>query len=102
MSFEDWNAFRQGEIVRDVKLVCCECCGPAEGNVSFNETKEELCDSCAEQDELAADRDREEAANEAYHFSGEDMDGDHESGLASAGFGTDEDYGDYSGGGEDW
>lgn len=25
---------------------------------------------------------------------GEDMDGDHESGLASAGWGTDEDYGD--------
>ncbi len=30
------------------------------------------------------------------------MDGDHESGLASAGWGTDEDYGDFGGGGEDW
>ena len=28
-------------------------------------------------------------------YFGEDMDGDHESALASAGFGTDEDYGDY-------
>ena len=31
---------------------------------------------------------------------GESMDGDHESALASAGWGTDEDYGCY--GGEDW
>jgi hypothetical protein len=31
----------------------------------------------------------------------EDMDGDHTSALASAGFGTDEDYGDW-GGGEDF
>lgn len=29
------------------------------------------------------------------------MDGDHDSAMASAGFGTDEDYGCY-GGGEDW
>jgi len=29
-----------------------------------------------------------------------DWDGDHESGLASAGFGTDEDYGDF--GGDEW
>jgi len=31
----------------------------------------------------------------------EDMDGDHTSALASAGWGTDEDYGDF-GGGDDW
>jgi hypothetical protein len=31
----------------------------------------------------------------------EDMDGDHESALASAGFGTDEDYGSF-GGEDDW
>lgn len=97
MTFDAWTAFRQGEIVREVKLVCCECGGPAEGNVSFNETKEELCDSCAEQDQLKDERDREEAANEAYHFSGEDMDGDHDSAMSSAGMGTDEDYGDYGG-----
>lgn len=30
----------------------------------------------------------------------ESMDGDHESALASAGFGTDEDYGDYGAGGD--
>ena len=29
-------------------------------------------------------------------YFGEDMDGDHASALASAGFGTDEDYGGYS------
>ncbi|GEM_PF-6429908 len=31
----------------------------------------------------------------------EDMDGDHDSAMASIGWGTDEDYG-YYGGGEDW
>lgn len=30
------------------------------------------------------------------------MDGDHESGLASAGWGTDEDYGLYDSGDSDW
>lgn len=30
-----------------------------------------------------------------------EMDGDHASGLASAGFGTDEDYGDFGGGWEE-
>lgn len=30
------------------------------------------------------------------------MDGDHESALASAGFGTDEDYGDFGGNDDDW
>jgi len=32
----------------------------------------------------------------------ESMDGDHESGLASAGFGTDEDYGCFDGGCDEW
>lgn len=32
---------------------------------------------------------------------GEDMDGDFDSGMASAGFGADEDYGDYGYNGED-
>ena len=35
-----------------------------------------------------------------YYYD-DSMDGDHESGLASAGWGTDEDYG-YYGGDEDW
>lgn len=43
--------------------------------------------------EDAADRD-------ADMLPGEDMDGDFDSGMASAGYGTDEDYG-YYGGGED-
>jgi hypothetical protein len=33
-------------------------------------------------------------------YPGEDMDGDHDSAMASAGFGTDEDYGCF--GGDDW
>lgn len=35
-------------------------------------------------------------------YFNEDMDGDHESALASAGMGTDEDYGCFDGGLEDW
>ena len=102
MTLDAWLAHRDGERVRDVKLVCTECGGTAEGNCSWTDGSGEICDSCVEQDELADARDREEAANEAYHFSGEDMDGDHDSAMSSAGMGTDEDYGDYGGGGEDW
>lgn len=35
-----------------------------------------------------------DASDEGFY---DDMDGDHETGLASAGFGTDEDYGYYGG-----
>jgi len=45
----------------------------------------ELCDDGCEPDDLP----------------GEDMDGDHESALASAGFGTDEDYGGFGGDGSE-
>lgn len=38
---------------------------------------------------------------QAHDTFGEEMDGDHESGLASAGWGTDEDYGCYDSG-DDW
>lgn len=44
--------------------------------------KYSICDTCMKN------------ANDSEEY-GEDMDGDHESGLASAGFGTDEDYGHY-------
>ena len=44
---------------------------------------------------------RDEDDHEFDDEPNDDMDGDHESGLASAGFGTDEDYGDYGGDG-DW
>ncbi len=41
----------------------------------------------------------EETTDEGYcdDCYDESMDGDHESGLASAGWGTDEDYGDFGG-----
>lgn len=50
---------------------------------------------------LSVDRDEIEPDRDYYDDS---MDGDHESALASAGFGTDEDYGDFGGddGGDDW
>jgi hypothetical protein len=48
--------------------------------------------------EVEVDWDEEDYDEYDYDDS---MDGDHESGLASAGWGTDEDYG-YFGGGEDW
>jgi len=42
----------------------------------------------------------EEEMKNAWDDDHDDMDGDHESGLASAGFGTDEDYGYYGDDGE--
>lgn len=60
--------------------VCHDCIG-----------QEDVCSACwADYEEHGLD-----------DCPGEDMDGDHESALASAGFGTDEDYGCY-GGGEEW
>jgi hypothetical protein len=47
-----------------------------------------VCQECLEE---------ENAWDDDFH---DDMDGDHESGLASAGFGTDEDYGYYGDDGE--
>ena len=46
-----------------------------------------------ENDEQVAEQDAAEYASEREYDDG--MDGDHESALASAGFGTDEDYGHY-------
>ena len=43
----------------------------------------------------------EQLLEEPDYIPGEDMDGDHESGLASCGWGTDEDYGCY-GSGDEW
>ena len=46
--------------------------------------------------EIASHFDEEEEENEEWSDDYDDsMDGDHESGLASAGWGTDEDYGYY-------
>lgn len=43
--------FRQGETVREIKLVCTECKGKAEGNHSWTDGSGEICDKCAEEDE---------------------------------------------------
>jgi len=43
-----------------------------------------------------------DALGEPGDYYNDDMDGDHGSALASAGWGTDEDYGGYDGGGDDW
>jgi hypothetical protein len=60
----------------------------------FEEMLATIQDAALASDE-AADRDAES-------LPGEDMDGDFDSAMASAGFGTDEDYGDYGcPGGED-
>ena len=44
-----------------------------------------ICDGCMDSDDFQDEYDDED----------ESMDGDFDSGMASAGFGTDEDYGDY-------
>jgi hypothetical protein len=51
-------------------------------------------DSCYDPDNSCED---DEMYNYDDHddFYGEDMDGDHDSAMTSAGWGTDEDYGDY-------
>jgi len=57
------------------------------------------CCNCDEyaytgEDAIEQMREQEDAYPDDY-LPGEDMDGDHQSALASAGFGTDEDYGYY-------
>lgn len=67
---EDWPCCGCGgdiEKLRDAEF--CQVCGEPEGYC--------VCEQMDEKEEFDAD---------------ETMDGDHESGLASAGFGTDEDY----------
>ena len=49
-----------------------------------------------EDDDMYIHDDTVESNYDDYNdFYADNMDGDHESGLASAGFGTDEDYGSY-------
>jgi len=64
-----------------------------------------VCAACwADFGEWCDERDREERESMEDDYADEyddSMDGDHESALASCGWGTDEDYGDY-GGGDDW
>lgn len=44
--------FRQGEIVRDIKLICTECGKKAQGNHSWTDGSGEMCDECAANDGL--------------------------------------------------
>lgn len=52
--------------------------------------------------EPPSEEDMEDMAAEYEPQPDDSMDGDHESALRDAGFGTDEDYGSYGGGGDDW
>ena len=57
-----------------------------------------LCDVCDDlNDYVNEDYDTLGEYYEEQDWGADDMDGDHETGLSSAGFGTDEDYGDYGG-----
>lgn len=64
--------------MNDLELACI--CG-----ARLKENDDLLCHHCLKE---------QQAGNEEYY---EQMDGDHETGLASAGWGTDEDYGYYGG-----
>jgi len=72
----------------------CPHCGS--GNIAFagyagGDDEEFECDECENFFVITSpDDDESEPCDES-------MDGDHESALASAGFGTDEDYGSYGG-----
>lgn len=76
---------------------CCGCDFDAPGSVTITGvcgSNDLICDECAmdlrdggmDDDDYDYDTDRED-----FHLA-DDMDGDHESALASAGWGTDEDY----------
>ena len=86
----DAEAAMEGEGMDDIDYVCevCGCEVASEADLDDG-----VCEICAsEGDDVLVDEDDED------YIPGEDMDGDHESALASAGFGTDEDYGCFSGG----
>lgn len=75
----------------------CECCGlNTLCHVEFHPEPLSICESCMAEE--YDDREFDDPADEFENDCPEDyyddsMDGDHESALASAGFGTDEDYG---------
>lgn len=58
-----------------------------------------ICDACMDQDDDGYDYDRED---DYFGDIDESMDGDFDSAMESAGFGTDEDYNHYDYGNEDW
>lgn len=78
------------------------CCGHEDGCCpSFDENGKQLDMVCTCGKRLPVDAPYSicgqcmKMLNDGYDDIDESMDGDHESGLASAGFGTDEDYGAY-------
>lgn len=81
---------------RQLNMVCvCGAKLPIDSRYS-------ICASCM-RDPDDPDQWDEEFEDEEFDEDYDDsMDGDHESGLASAGFGTDEDYGYYGGGEDSW
>lgn len=46
--FDAIQAFRAGERYIGQPLVCCLCCGEAEGNYTDDECDEPVCDACIE------------------------------------------------------
>ena len=93
---DDLVARNEMELSRDlIKCDSCDCIFPSGDAIisyAFSDTIERsvLCPTCLFNDVLGDDGD----GDDDDHYD-DSMDGDHESGLASAGWGTDEDYGDY-------
>ena len=74
-SFEDWNDFRRGENPAPVKRTCCECGGPAQGNVDTRRTPDgpwlPLCDACNAADqggEVQKEKEEESGNPDPYHY----------------------------------
>lgn len=90
------TALTQGnEIMDAIKIIACPGCG-SNHTVSIDaligrddDSLDLLCDECEAEFNEVLDTDREDF----YLPEDDGMDGDHESALASAGFGTEEDYG---------
>ena len=70
---------------------CCGCCGQQDSDMSAMDAEEARAFAM---DGAGMDEDADESADAD---GDESMDGDHDSAMASAGFGTDEDYGYYGG-----
>lgn len=89
--FDDLDEMSDGELIRLCRDAGMEkmCVRDADGGLA---NREEVINTLRNE----GDFDQPE-----YHEPPEDMDGDHASALASAGWGTDEDYGDFGGGLED-
>lgn len=83
---EDWN--------------CNACNGPVRVMGTLGSKLHGRCENCGLDDSREAPDDEDDEDCEDDYDYDDPMDGDHESALASAGMGVDEDYGYY--GGDDW